>query len=68
MEYIKCSRCGELICGETELSLELAWDDHRCSGKRDLDAMDMDLLREVATGEIQEDEAWATHDLRRGMK
>lgn len=67
MEYIICSRCNEVVEGHNELALEMAWDDHVCKGKRNLDELDTDLLREVATGQLAEDEAWATHDLRRGV-
>lgn len=66
MEYIICSRCSKVVEGHNELALEMAWDDHVCAGKRNLDEMDMDLLREVAKGQLAEEEAWATHDLRRG--
>lgn len=52
----KCTRCNET--GIRNFNM------HVCKGKRDLEQMPLDLLREVCLGVLDEDEAWKLTDER----
>lgn len=52
----KCTRCGEV--GDD------SFDEHVCKGKRNLEQLPLDLLRDLCNKIITEDEAWRLADER----
>jgi hypothetical protein len=61
---VRCKRCGETFAG-SEMDTERQFSEHTCKGKRDLNELPTDLLGQVATGKMSEEEAFKTADERR---
>lgn len=51
--FYKCTRCK---------AEGYNFDQHKCEGMRDLAEMDHDILFELATKKITEEDAWDLHD------
>jgi len=58
MIKFKCTRCGDTVSGADEFSAELAFNDHICTGKRELSELPLPILKKLAMKKITENEAW----------
>ena len=55
---VQCSRCEATSPNTSEFNTELWFNDHECEGLPKLDTLPLQLLREVALGNITEEEAF----------